>query len=123
MDEIVAQDILEHFPRARTQAILQEWRRVLRTGGRLHIRVPNMEVLARFLIDPSYTPQWRGHLESEDNIIENIYGGHRWGKDGRWDAHHWGWTKATMHRDLTLARFKVLHQDDMPNFYTYAEKA
>jgi SAM-dependent methyltransferase len=45
--EIVACDILEHFPATRTEDILLEWRRVLAPGGRLTVRVPNMEVLAK----------------------------------------------------------------------------
>jgi predicted SAM-dependent methyltransferase len=44
-DYLLASDILEHFPIARTTDILAEWRRVLKPGGSLEIRVPNLAVI------------------------------------------------------------------------------
>src|SRR5262245_33970799 len=40
-DEVLAQDVLEHLPRADAQPALSEWARVLAPGGRLVLRVPN----------------------------------------------------------------------------------
>jgi predicted SAM-dependent methyltransferase len=38
-DEVLAQDVLEHFERAKTVPALQEWARLLAPGGILHVRV------------------------------------------------------------------------------------
>jgi predicted SAM-dependent methyltransferase len=118
--QIVAQDILEHFPAAQTQDILAEWRRLLKPGGHLDIRVPNMLVLATYLSQDN--PHWATTPMDPVQIIENIYGGHRYGPDGCFDAHHTGWTPRMLKAELEQAGFKVLRQDTMPNFYTYAVK-
>lgn len=44
-DEIVAQDVLEHLPRLHTGPVLAHWSRLLRPGGTIFIRVPNLLVL------------------------------------------------------------------------------
>ena len=102
VDEMRAMDILEHFPVTRSALILQEWRRVLSVGAVLTLRVPNMQSL--------------GDLISHDDgrcelYIRNVYGGHRWGEDGSFDAHHTGWTPRLL--DLLLQRcgFEVHHND------------
>jgi predicted SAM-dependent methyltransferase len=42
-DYILASDIIEHFPIAKTQEVLQEWVRVLKVGGTIEFRLPNIE--------------------------------------------------------------------------------
>lgn len=41
VDEIYASQILEHFPHVKTVAVLKEWNRVLRPGGKITIGVPD----------------------------------------------------------------------------------
>ncbi|MEG5001828.1 FkbM family methyltransferase [Microcoleus sp. B4-D4] len=41
-EEIVAQDCLEHFPRTETELALKEWHRLLKIGGLLKLRVPDI---------------------------------------------------------------------------------
>lgn len=41
-DYILASDILEHFPLKKTVDILREWCRVLKIGGNIEFRVPNL---------------------------------------------------------------------------------
>lgn len=43
VEEIRASHILEHFPAAQAQAVVDEWARALRPGGRLRIAVPGFE--------------------------------------------------------------------------------
>ena len=50
-DYILASDILEHFPVAKTLEILIEWARVLKKGGLIEFRVPNLAVICA-----NYTP-------------------------------------------------------------------
>lgn len=47
VDEVRASHVLEHFPHAQTQAVLQEWVRVLKPGGLLKIAVPDFPTIAR----------------------------------------------------------------------------
>ena len=115
-DFILAQDILEHFPAARTVDILAEWRAVLAPGGVLSLRVPNLAALGRAL-------GYDAVAEVHEAIIVNIYGGHRWGPEGSHDTHHAGWTPALMVKLLERNGFRVTQQDQAPSFYTRAVKA
>jgi predicted SAM-dependent methyltransferase len=49
VDEVMMLDFLEHFPRHRTQGILQECRRILRKGGVLVVQVPDMEITCQVI--------------------------------------------------------------------------
>jgi SAM-dependent methyltransferase len=111
VDEIVAADLLEHFPAYRTLDVLAEWRRVLRPGGRLVLKVPNLLELARWIVD-------RANVRL---VVRNIYGGHRWGPDGSWDAHHTGWTPDMLEEDLRAAGFRVLTNRGGVNMWVEAE--
>jgi SAM-dependent methyltransferase len=103
--EILALDILEHFPAFRTQDVLAEWKRVLEPGGRLTVRVPNLLALSRAIVEDRHPAV----------IIRNIYGGHRWGPDGSWDAHHHGWVPRMLYDELLCADFAVVDSDDQLN--------
>lgn len=111
--EVLALDILEHVPSFRTQGLLREWHRVLAPGGRLTCRVPNLAVLGLLLA--------RG--ENLAQVIENVYGGHRWGPEGAYDAHHHGFTPATFVQELSRAGFAVHDLDNLPNMTAVAVKA
>lgn len=105
VEYLAAHDLLEHFWRDRTQQLLSEWRRVLGPDGWLELKVPNLLRLGRLLqTDKDPAP-----------FLENIYGGHRWGEGGELDMHHWGWTPATLERDLEMAGFHVVTNDHAPN--------
>lgn len=47
MDYILASDLIEHFPKKETESLLQEWKRVLKKGGGLEIRTPDLNYLAQ----------------------------------------------------------------------------
>jgi ubiquinone/menaquinone biosynthesis C-methylase UbiE len=46
-DYIFASDIIEHFPIAKTDNILKEWCRVLKKGGIIEFRAPNLAYICR----------------------------------------------------------------------------
>lgn len=50
--EVVAQDVLEHLPRESTVDVLKEWSRLLKVGGKLHLRVPSVIDLAELMKRP-----------------------------------------------------------------------
>lgn len=117
-DEVMVLDGLEHFPAARTEQVLAEWNRVLRPGGVLTVKVPNMAWLARALA--AYDDL--GKLDACTALIRNIMGGHRWGPDGAWDAHHNNWTPVLLHEELDKAGFDVQSNDCEPNMRVTAVK-
>jgi predicted SAM-dependent methyltransferase len=44
-DYILASDIIEHFPIAQTEDVLEEWKRVLKPGCIIEFRLPNLEAI------------------------------------------------------------------------------
>jgi len=50
-DYLLASDIIEHFPISKTLTLLTEWYRVLKLGGTLEIRTPDMEWVAEHYKD------------------------------------------------------------------------
>lgn len=44
-DYILASDIIEHFPVDNTPDILKEWRRVLKPGGCIELRLPDLKAI------------------------------------------------------------------------------
>lgn len=111
VDEIVAEDLLEHFAETETNAILEEWARALRPGGTLTVKVPNMLALADAI--SAYTRAEKYGAVS--CLLRNVYGGHRFGPDGAWDTHHTGWVPVQLHDVLTMAGFEVLSDDGAMN--------
>src|SRR3972149_8638782 len=47
IDEVYASHIIEHFTYADAVLCLTEWRRVLKTDGKLIVIVPDMHIIAR----------------------------------------------------------------------------
>jgi SAM-dependent methyltransferase len=50
-DYILASDIIEHFPISKTQDILIEWKRVLKVGGIIEFRLPNLKDICKKYVD------------------------------------------------------------------------
>lgn len=44
-DYILASDVIEHFPISETNSVLTEWIRVLKLGGIVEFRLPNLEAI------------------------------------------------------------------------------
>lgn len=112
--EIRALDLLEHFPHDRTQRILAEWRRALTPAGTLTVKVPNIAALAHAIVRSPHR---------QDVYVRNIYGGHRWGPDGMWDAHHWAWSPETICAELAQAGYQILACDNDLNMTVTARLA
>lgn len=77
VDEIYASHVLEHIPHARTALVLQEWRRVLKSGGVVRIAVPDFDKLREQDYDSSegvFAPHvlMGGHTDSDD-IHHNVF--------------------------------------------------
>lgn len=72
IDEIIAQDILEHFSFRDTERIFKDWVRVLSPRGRLFLLVPNFEVHYKYYQEGRTDPRYQGALGF---FIANIFGG------------------------------------------------
>ena len=85
--EIMANDVIEHFPGAQTENILAEWVRVLKPGGILTIQAPDLRALAYSLITNQIPAT---------EFARRIYGG----QDYRGNFHYAGFDIPTMRRML-----------------------
>lgn len=118
VEEILALDILEHFPYFQTGEILDEWHRVLRPGGRLEVRVPNAYQLCRGIVE-----RYEAGVDVPIPVlINNLMGGHKFGFEGCYDAHHWNFTPRMLHEALRDAGFDVLADDGQLNNTVIARK-
>ncbi|MDX6537208.1 MAG: hypothetical protein QOD37_1549 [Gaiellales bacterium] len=95
-DTIYAAHILEHFPTDTVPGLLADWRRVLRDGGELLVAVPDLEVIARTLMDREgwFTPPHNPWLGA-------IYGGQK----DEYDFHKTGFTAVWLASLLNDAGF------------------
>ena len=85
VDAVMAIHVLEHFYVWEVEAVLGEWIRVLRLGGRLIIEVPDfglaVERLAKGIDDPQLTWWVLYGDPSSQNTLQ---------------CHHWGWTRSSL---------------------------
>lgn len=65
VEEILASNILEHWPHVQTIEVLREWSRVLRPGGKLYLSVPDFESIVRL---------WNTTGRLDDWMIYHLYG-------------------------------------------------
>jgi predicted SAM-dependent methyltransferase len=102
-DMIYAAHVLEHFPTDDVPRLLADWRRVLRDGGELLIAVPDLDVIARTLIDRSgwFTPP-------HNPWIGVLYGGQK----DQFDFHKTGFTAAWLASLLQDAGFGATRRVD-----------
>jgi len=51
VDEIIAQEFLEHIPLAKTEKVLREWYRILKSGGKATIQVPDIGKMCEMYVN------------------------------------------------------------------------
>jgi predicted SAM-dependent methyltransferase len=56
VDEVYASHVLEHFPHGQIEAVLADWVRVLKKGGRLRVAVPDFAKIAQSYLDGNQGP-------------------------------------------------------------------
>lgn len=97
--EVLAQDILEHLPRTATQRALLHWARLLRPGGELVLRVPDVLGLARLLAAPE-----NQSLARQEQLIQCLFGTQAY----TGDFHCTAFTALTLRAYLERCGFEVL---------------
>lgn len=85
--------VLEHFPIAKVQDVLNLVYNLLVPGGELYIEVPNFKWHALMILEDPFNRQ----------IVEYAYGGQL----NEWDYHYNGFTPETLAQDLITAGFKI----------------
>ena len=107
VDEIIANDILEHFPFSQTIEILKEWRRVLADNGSISIRVPNLEGL--FELYRERPKGWRREdVDVVDPIVQRLFGG----QDYEGNYHYTTFDRSSLWAALEKSGFFVMEIAD-----------
>lgn len=82
VDEILAEDLLEHFDKFKRYFVMYDWARVLRVGGTIKVQVPNFKkILWRyFKFDFNrYLDMIFGEPLMRGTVYIDHYGLHKWG--------------------------------------------
>lgn len=93
VDEILARNILEHFPIAETVTILGEWRRILKPDGVLMIIVPDIRY---------WSQQYLNKIIKSDDFVYRMYGG----QTSPYDIHYTGFDDSLIRQYCLDAGFE-----------------
>jgi SAM-dependent methyltransferase len=131
VDELRAVDVLEHISYRDTRAVLNEWSRVLRPGGRLYVQVPAAEIVMEMFVNsrddelvdrlPSAMPK-----TALAGVAWRLLGGHADGDNGRDDwrlnAHYALFSVSTLTEALHEAGLEIetVEINDHPNICAWA---
>jgi predicted SAM-dependent methyltransferase len=99
IDEIYASHIIEHFTRQEWKKIKKDWYRVLKIGGIMEIRCPDLETCMRAFLENKEGKKWTWW-------ILTIYGGQE--DYGLGQEHKNGFTLDKLIKDLEEENFKIL---------------
>jgi predicted SAM-dependent methyltransferase len=114
VEEILAFDVLEHFPIREVPGALDEWIRMLAPGGVLQIKTPDLDILAKTLHDYS------GNVVDVRHMIDRVYGG----QDYPQNFHRCGFNLALLKQILEVERgLKIIkvHRENC-NIHIHARK-
>ncbi len=82
VDEILAEDLLEHFDKYMRYIVFGEWARILKMGGRITLQVPNFEkIIFNFfkLGFNNFVDFIFGETMLRSSIYIGHFGNHKWG--------------------------------------------
>lgn len=102
VDEIRASHVLEHFPAGEVVDVLSNWVSKLKPGGKISIAVPDIEFIARMVLD--------GKRENKRMAYGYMYGGQSDDNDFHHTAFDAGNLRATM-RHVGLRQIKSWKSD------------
>lgn len=100
-DEIMAIHIFEHFYEWEVDDLLNEWARVLKTGGKLVLEMPDLVKSCRNVInDPSNLKMGMWPLYGDNTLKDPLM------------CHKWAWTFSTIKPRLEQAGFSKVKEKD-----------
>ena len=119
VDEIYSRHVVEHFTLKELLAVLAEWNRVLRVGGRIYIVCPNLLFHLRQILDGSHESFYDKASGRNDRYwaFGSLFG---WQQD-EYDVHKFGYYFELL-RDI-LADFGFEEIEDLTGADESLEKA
>jgi len=105
VSEILAYHLIEHLTFNEVETALKEWNRVLKTGGKLILELPNLVYCAKYIVN---NPDIDKRNNLKDNLI--LFGIFGTPKENNIEQlHKSGWTKQMLKRELELFGFKIIN--------------
>lgn len=93
-DELLAEDLLEHFDKYIRYLVFYEWVRVLKVGGRITVQVPDFRTILFWYFKFGY-----------DHFVDFIFGENLWESKiyiGHFGNHKWGYSRKTLKEFVAL---------------------
>ena len=125
INEIYASHVFEHVPQKKIISTLSGINRVLKTGGKFYLSVPDIDVLFKFFLTPltSYaTKIGKTEGEIKMHILRIIFGGQM----DQYDFHYFGWNFGFLKSALIKAKFTKIEKvinfnlfEDTSNYKPY----
>lgn len=107
VDEILSVHVIEHFYYWEAEKLLNEWARVLKSGGRMVLECPNILSAAQALLD---NPDGASGPGKEGSMsMWALYGDPNWSDPLM--CHKWGYTPRSLIRLLENVGFRDVHQE------------
>lgn len=105
-DELLAVHVFEHFYRWESETVLGEWSRLLKTGGKLVLELPDLVKCCQNYLDG----RMKGGKHPDQLARWGIYGDPRTGN--KYMSHPWGWSPLELEKLLLANGFiKVKHKE------------
>lgn len=87
-DTAIADNVLEHFDFKDSAEVLAEWKRILKPGGMLELKLPDMSSIAEAIVGGTWDASIQGSIYGDQGHpywMQEPYGGTT--EDGRWLPH------------------------------------
>jgi len=63
-DEVLANHVIEHIPWRNLTFVVSEWNRILRPGGRVVLRTPNLKKICEQYLKGEISPEWPADMDA-----------------------------------------------------------
>jgi len=93
IDEILMEDILEHFTETEQRAMIKSCNMLLKKGGKITVETPVIELLMKW-----------AKTNSPEDVAHRIFGA----QDYELNVHKWIWSKGDLLKLFRKSKFKIL---------------
>lgn len=100
IEEIYASHVLEHVVQKKVESTLKGIHRVLKTGGKFYVSVPDMDLLCKIFIEPKAPPSVKW------STMRMMFGG----QDDKYDFHYFGWNFKFLNDFLLKVGFRKIER-------------